>query len=128
MDKLVTQGKQTFPRTHRLSGKESFAAVYDARVRETRGPLTVYARPNGLPNSRIGLSISRRVGIAPRRNRIKRLLRESFRLMQHEMPRGYDWIIVARPHEPLALAEYQKLLAELTRRLDATWMKRQENP
>jgi ribonuclease P protein component len=128
MDKLVTQPSKTFPSTLRMSGKHAFAGVYDGRVRETRGPLTVYAKPNGLSHSRIGLSISRRVGTAPRRNRIKRLLRESFRLMQHELPQGYDWIIIARPHEPLALGEYQKILLELVQRLDATWMKRRGNP
>jgi ribonuclease P protein component len=93
----MTEKRATFPKTHRLSGKDSFSAVYDARVREARGPLTVYAKPNALPHARLGLSISRRVGTAPRRNRIKRLLRESFRFLQHDIPRGYDLIVVARP-------------------------------
>jgi ribonuclease P protein component len=124
----VIQKKHAFPRTHRLKGKETFAGVYDARVRETRGPITIYAKPNSVSHPRLGLSISRRVGTAPRRNRIKRLLRDSFRLMQHEFPRGYDWIIVARPHKPLALAEYQKILAALMLKLHAAWMKREGNP
>jgi ribonuclease P protein component len=114
----------TYPRTHRLSGKVAFAKVYDARVRQSRGPLTLYARPNGLTHSRLGLSVSRRVGTAPGRNRIKRMLRESYRLMQHDLPRGYDWIIVVRAHEPLALAEYQKLLSALTSNLHEAWEKR----
>jgi ribonuclease P protein component len=122
----VPQPRQTYPRNHRLKGKQTFAGVYDARVRETSGPVTIYAKPNGLPHPRLGLSISRRVGTAPRRNRIKRLLRETFRLMQHDFPRGYDWIIVARPHEPLPLAEYQKILAALMRKLHAAWMRREE--
>lgn len=121
----MTAKKQTYPRTHRLKGKETFAGVYDARVRETRGPVTIYAKPNGLPHPRLGLSISRRVGTAPRRNRIKRLLRDTFRLMQHEFPRGYDWIIVARPHAPLELSEYQKILGALLVKLHAAWMKRE---
>jgi ribonuclease P protein component len=124
----VAQRTQTYPRTHRLKGKETFAGVYDARVREARGPVTIYAKPNGLPHPRLGLSISRRVGTAPRRNRIKRLLRDSFRLMQHDFPRGYDWIIVARPHVPLALAEYQKILSEAMLKLHAAWVKREGNP
>jgi ribonuclease P protein component len=115
----------SYPRTHRLSGKEAFASVYDARTRENRGPLTIYAKPNDLRHPRLGLSISRRVGTAPRRNRIKRLLRESFRLMQHDFPRGYDWIIVARPHEPLMLADYQKILSALMVKLHDRWKTRE---
>jgi ribonuclease P protein component len=118
--------RYTLPRTHRLRGKLTFGAVFDANVRQTRGPLKTLARPNGLGYSRLGLAVPRHVGTAARRNRIKRLLRESFRLLQHDLPagRGYDWIIVVRRHEPLQLAEYQKLLSALTVRLHNDWEKR----
>ena len=119
----MSEKRQIFPRSHRLSGKDTFASVYDARTRQSRGPLTMYARPNGLSHSRMGLSISRRVGTAPQRNRIKRLLRESFRLLQHDLPAGYDWIIVVRPHEALTLPEYQQMFRDLTERLHRMWVK-----
>jgi ribonuclease P protein component len=115
-----------FPSTHRLSGNRAFAAVFDARTRESSGPLTIYARPNDLPHPRLGLSVSRKVGTAPRRNRIKRLLRESFRLSQHGLPAGYDLVIVVRPHEPLPLVEYQDLLLKLSSKLHATWSERSQ--
>ena len=69
-----------FPKSLHLRKPAEFAAVYDARVREARGPLLVYAKPNDLGHARLGLSTSRKVGTAPRRNRIRRLLREAFRL------------------------------------------------
>ena len=115
------------PRSRRLSGKLNFAAVFDARVREARGPITVYARPNSLKYPRLGISISRRVGTAPRRNRIKRMLRETFRLMQHDFPRGYDVVIVPRPHAPLILAEYQRILSGTMVKLHSVWLKREAN-
>ena len=121
--RILGEQRHTFPRSHRLSGKESFAAVYDARVRQSRGPLTMYAAPNQLDHSRMGISISRRVGSAPKRNRIKRLLRESFRLMQHELPKGYDWIVVVRGHDVMELADYQAILDGLARKLHAMWEK-----
>ena len=99
----------------------SFKAVFDARVRESRGPLTIYALPNQLGHPRLGISISRSVGSAPRRNRIKRVLREAFRLMQHDLPTGYDLVIVPRPHEPLILADYQRILSGAMVKLHARW-------
>jgi ribonuclease P protein component len=122
---MANGGKNfTFPRTHRLRSKHDFAKVFDAKVRESRGPLTIYAFPNELNHPRLGISIGRKVGTAPRRNRIKRLLRESFRLMQHDFPRGYDLVIAVRPHAPFILAEYQKIMSGTMVKLHAAWLKR----
>jgi ribonuclease P protein component len=114
----------TFPRSHRLQSKLDFAKVFDAKIRESRGPLTIYALPNNLNHPRLGISIGRRVGTAPRRNRIKRLLRESFRLMQHDFPRGYDLVIAVRPHAPFILAEYQKIMSAAMVKLHQKWSER----
>jgi ribonuclease P protein component len=106
--------RYSFPRSKRLGGRDTFKAIRERGVRESRGPLTLWAVSNGSSSSRLGISIGRHVGTAVRRNRIKRLLRESFRLMQHDIPIGCDFVVAVRPHEPLILAEYQKLLMGLT--------------
>jgi ribonuclease P protein component len=118
----------TLPKSGHLRLPSEFVAVYDSKVRESRGPLTVYGLPNGLGFPRLGMSVSRKVGTAVRRNRIRRLIRESFRLLQHDLPQGYDLVVVVRPHEPLILAEYQKLLTATLVRLHNTWAKRQPGP
>jgi len=105
--------RYAFPRSRRLSGKRAFAAVYATGAKQARGPLVVFTLANGLAHCRWGLSVPRAVGTAVRRNRIKRLLREAIRLLQHDLPRGYDVIIVVRPHEPMILTEYQRLLSDL---------------
>ena len=114
----------TLPKSRHLRRPREFDAVYAARTRESRGPLTVYGMPNRRDYPRLGMSVSRKVGTAVRRNRIRRLLREAFRLMQHDLPRGYDLVVVVRPHEPLMLAEYQKLLSGMIVRLHGTWGRR----
>ena len=115
-----------FPKTVRLSGSRQFRAVFKGRARTAVGPLVIWGVPNGLEHARLGLSVSRRVGIAVRRNTIKRRLREAFRLMQHDWPRGYDVLIVVQPHEPLRLDEYQLLLARAGRDLHRKWIQRTE--
>lgn len=116
--------RQTFPKSRRIRLREDFAAVYDAKVRDSRGPLLIYAKPNGLPHPRLGLSTSRKVGTAVKRNRIRRLLREAFRALQHDLPAGYDLLIVVRPHEPLPLEQYRSLLEQSALKLDAVWRKK----
>ena len=108
----------------RVRSRTDFAGVFDSGIKQSRGPLTAVAVPTDRATPRLGLSVPRRVGTAPRRNRIKRLLRESFRLMQHNFPRPYDIVIVVRPHEPMILAEYQRLLSALMVKLHSEWQKR----
>jgi len=118
--------RHTFPKTRRLRTREEFSAVYDAKMRESRGPLMIYSRPNGLSYPRLGLSTSRKVGTAVRRNRIRRLLREAFRHLQHDLPAGYDLLIVVRPHEPLLLADYQRLLSSAVLKLHGVWQRKRQ--
>jgi ribonuclease P protein component len=115
---------QAFPKKLHVRTRREFSAVFEPHVRISRGPLLLYGVPNRLDHCRLGLSTPRRVGLAVVRNRIRRLLRESFRLLQHELPPGYDLIVVVRPHEPMALAEYQRLLRGLCIALDAVWRKK----
>ena len=110
-----------FPASYRLHGRLAFAAVFGARVWRTVGPITVYGLPNGLDHLRLGLSVSRRVGNAVRRNRIKRLLREAFRLGQSDWRAGYDLVVTVRAHGPLALADYQRMLATAAHALHRKW-------
>jgi ribonuclease P protein component len=111
----------TFRRRHRLQHSRQFQAVYQARVRKHRGPLTVFALPNGLDYNRLGLSIGRRVGNAATRNLLKRRLREVFRSLRDGAPQGYDLVIVARPHEAATLEHYHEQIATAVRSLHREW-------
>lgn len=121
---------QSFPRGHRLSGRRRFAAVFAGRMRKNAGPLSVAAVGNGLPHLRLGLSVSRKVGTAVKRNRIKRLVREAYRLNRAELGGGLDVVVVVRPHEPLALEDYARLLGSAVASLsrEAARRARREGP
>ena len=69
--------------------------------------LVLYIRENGRLVNRLGISISRKVGKAVLRNRIKRLVKEQMRLHDREISQGYDLVIVVRT----ATAELPKDMA-----------------
>ncbi len=96
--------------------------MYAGGQRREAGPLLVHTLPSQRTWSRLGLSVPRRVGTAVARNRIKRLLREAFRLGQEEYPGGYDVIIDVRPHAPLAIDAYRDLLGRALGHLHEQWI------
>lgn len=113
-----------FRRRHRLSQNREFQSVYDKGVRRVNGPLAVYGVPNNLPHARLGISVGKRLGNAVRRSRMKRMLRESFRLLRVEMPPGYDLVISVRPHRPLPLERYIEAVRDCWKSIDREWKRR----
>ena len=85
----------SFPKNERLLSARDFARVYGDHVFAADGVLVVQAHRGTSPCTRLGLSVSRKVGNAVVRNRWKRLIREAFRMHKLNMPQRLD--IVVRP-------------------------------
>lgn len=88
-------GENTFSRDLRLLTPTHFEYVFSDATPAVSPTLTLLARKNALSHPRIGITVAKkRVRTAVERNRIKRLVRESFRL-QTELP-NIDIVVVAK--------------------------------
>ncbi len=113
-----------FGRSRRLTGDGTFGAIMAARAKCVHELFAVYTQPNDRTSSRLGISISRKVGNATVRNHIKRLVREAFRLRSPSWGESYDVVLVVKPHAAVVLTEYQTALDASVATLHALWIKR----
>ena len=85
----------------RLKTGEQFQRVYEQGRKTVGRSLILWHRVGPAERGpRLGLSVSAKVGGAVRRNRLKRLLREAFRLRRSELPKGLDFVAYPRPGCP----------------------------
>jgi ribonuclease P protein component len=109
---------QRFPREARLRRQAEFDRVYGQNVYAADATLVVQGCRNGMTRSRLGLSVSRRVGNAVLRNRWKRLIREAFRRHYHQLPQGIDFVVRPRRGAHPSYVAIQRALDRLTRRIE----------
>lgn len=94
-DGVMSTGR--FARQNRLLTPAQFKHVFAHAKKLSDRYITILVRPNQLPYSRLGLAIAKRnIKTAVARNRIKRIVRESFRLHQDEIL-GWDIVVMAKP-------------------------------
>ncbi len=112
----------TFPKSRRLLKASDYDYVFSDARASSDAYFTILMRPNNKGYARLGLAISKKkIKLAVERNRLKRYIRESFRLHQHELP-AMDIVAMAKP--AAAGAERKELwesLAKHWRRLTAAY-------
>ena len=75
---------------------KSFKNVYSCGRQEVNAYFVMYAIANNTGVNRLGVTVSKKVGKAVIRNRVRRLVKESCRLRAHRVSTGYDIVVVAR--------------------------------
>ena len=94
----MTSSRQRSSDRGRLSRSAEFERVYRQGRSTANRHLVLYAFPNAASDRpRLGLSVSRKVGGAVERNKVKRMLRESFARVEPTLREGQDVVLVARP-------------------------------
>ena len=109
---------QRFRHCERLRLRTDYDRVFRARRSSGDGVLVVYVADNGLAWSRLGLSVSRRVGNAVTRHYVRRRIREAFRLSKDTLPKGLDIICVAQVGAAEPGADFLDSLRELIHRAE----------
>lgn len=92
---------------HYLKKDQEFTHVYKKRKTYGNRNFTLYCRKNDLPYTRVGFSISKKVGKAVVRNRCKRRMRAIYEGRIDEIKSGYDLVFVIKPL--CALSSYEEL-------------------
>ncbi len=109
----VPPARRLFPKSARLLKRAEFRRVYDEGQRRNGSYFAVFYRPNGLAETRLGITVPVRIGKAVVRNRVKRRIREAFRLNRERMAPGWD--IVMNPREAAGRVAFRSLEKEMMR-------------
>lgn len=108
---------QRFPKSHRLRTRPEFKTVFDRGAVRKDGRLVTYLLATGAPVTRLGIVVGKAARGSVSRNRIKRLIREGFRLLRAGLPVGMDVIVLPRRGAKLSLEGVKQSLGQLLARL-----------
>ena len=107
---MDSKADERFPWRQRIIRSADFRSLYQSGRRCDAGKFVLFARPNELGCHRLGLTVSRKVGNAVVRNRVKRLFREIFRRSSAAIPCHFDFVVNAK--RDCATAAYTVLRAD----------------
>ncbi|MGD8190567.1 ribonuclease P protein component [Brevibacillus ginsengisoli] len=104
--------------SHRLKKNEEFQVVFQQGKSSANKQFVVYVLPKKDQNKfRVGISVSKKIGNAVARNRVKRLIREALTDLEDQIMKSIDFVIIARPATiEMTLDMYKSSLAHVMKR------------
>jgi ribonuclease P protein component len=109
-----------------LKKNSDFRRLYSKGKDAVTPYMVVYCRRNREKCNRLGYTVSTKLGHAVVRNRVRRRLREIYRLNAHKLKSGYDIVVVARSRS--VGADYKKLESAFLSACEKLELMREENP
>lgn len=104
--------KQSYRKLERITSSSRYRVIYRQGVWRSSRNFTSITYENTRGIKRLGITVSKKAGNAVKRNRIKRLIREFFRLNKELFPAGCDVVLMAKKNIPPLT--YQETCKELT--------------
>ena len=111
--------EQTLGKKLRITRRDEFSRMFEQGRKRSDGLVTLFVLPNELGFARLGVAVATRHGNAVRRNRVKRLAREAFRLLAEQLPAGWDYMVVPRSGREFTLEKMQRSIRNLSAALTA---------
>lgn len=100
MVRLICMKEQTYRKPERITSRSRYQTIYKQGVWRSSKNFTVITCDNTQGAKRLGITVTKKTGNAVTRNRIKRLIREFFRLNKILFPAGHDVVIMAKKNAP----------------------------
>lgn len=113
MKALTNRETAVFRKRERIRKRADYLSIYQRGQRTHSCHFTIVSHENQLGYGRVGITVSKKVGDAVRRNRIKRLIREFFRLNKSRLATSRDIVIIGKKGIPHL--SYQDVYGELAR-------------
>ncbi len=103
--------KHSFGKRDRIRKRKDFLRIYQKGIRTSSKNFITILSSNQTGTRRLGITVTKSVGNSVKRNRVKRLLREFFRLNKDKLPDSQDMVIIVKKDIPFL--KYQDVCAEL---------------
>lgn len=102
--------------TENIKKNEDFRNIYRTGKSYGNKYIVMYVKKNSSDKNRLGISVSKKVGNSVIRNRVTRLARESYRLSEYSLLKGYDIVIVGRKNaRNISYAEMESAFLHLVK-------------
>jgi ribonuclease P protein component len=111
----MSGGREKFPKSARLRKRPEFLRLSHTGRKIHSAHFVIVSGKNERGESRLGITVSSKVGNAVVRNRIKRCVREFFRRRRHELRAGEDILVIAR--KSASGVSYDRIVAEMSKSL-----------